>query len=110
MVALTEPLLSVSGLRLSLPSERGRAVPVDGVSFSLQRGECVGLVGESGCGKTLTALSLLGLTRSLPGAQLTGRAELAEAGDLVKLPEGQLAAIRGRRLAMVFQDPLSALN
>src|SRR5437764_14797750 len=67
-------LLDVRGLRLSLPGDGGRrAVPVDGVSFTLRRGECVGLVGESGCGKSLTALSLLGLTRSLPGAKVEGQ-------------------------------------
>jgi oligopeptide/dipeptide ABC transporter ATP-binding protein len=104
--------LTVAGLRLSLPGEgaRQRINPVDGVSFNLERGECVGLVGESGCGKSLTALSLLGLTRSLPGAKLEGSIALADSGNLLALPERDFVQLRGRRVAMVFQDPLSTLN
>jgi len=107
-------LLAVADLKLSLPGETGRLAPVDGVSFHLEAGECVGLVGESGCGKSLTALSLLGLTSDLPGARLSGRADWAFADgrriDLLKLGERDLTGIRGRQIAMVFQDPLSALN
>jgi oligopeptide/dipeptide ABC transporter ATP-binding protein len=101
-----QPLLAVESLTLRLP---GGAAPVDGVSFTLQRGECVGLVGESGCGKSLTSMSIMGLTRSLPGARLGGSVRLA-ATDLLALPEAQFARLRGRRLAMIFQDPLSSLN
>jgi oligopeptide/dipeptide ABC transporter ATP-binding protein len=104
------PLLDVAGLSLQLP---GGAVPVDGVSFSLQPGECVGLVGESGCGKSLTSLSLLGLTRGLPGARLSGSVRLGGAADkidVLQLSDARLSRLRGRRMAMVFQDPLSSLN
>jgi oligopeptide/dipeptide ABC transporter ATP-binding protein len=107
----SDPLLTVDELRLSLPGEdhRQRIHPVDGVSFTLARGECVGLVGESGCGKSLTALSLLGLTRNLPGAKLEGSMQLSGV-DLLGIPERDIARLRGRRIAMVFQDPLSTLN
>lgn len=107
-------LLDVSELRLTLPGSGGRIAPVDGVSFSIGSGECVGLVGESGCGKSLSALTLLGLTRSLPGAQITGTACWTAEGqprlDLLKLPERTLTRIRGGQVAMVFQDPQSSLN
>jgi len=108
------PLLTVEDLRLTLPGEGGPIAPVDGVSFSIEPGECIGLVGESGCGKSLTALSLLGLARQLPGARLSGRALFAPPGhpprDLLALGEGELRRIRGSQIAMVFQDPLSSLN
>lgn len=107
-------LLTISDLRLELPGENGPIRPVDGVSYHIDVGECVGLVGESGCGKSLSALTLLGLTRELPGARITGRAELtpldAPAVDLLRLSERELTRVRGNELAMVFQDPLSALN
>ena len=107
-------LLTVANLRLSLPGDNGRIAPVDGVDFSLEAGECVGLVGESGCGKSLTALTLLGLTRSLPGARVEGGATWLRARgtdcDLLALNEQELTRVRGGEIAMVFQDPLSALN
>lgn len=89
--------------------------PVDGVSFDLEPGECVGLVGESGCGKSLTALTLLGLSRRLPRSRASGQAWWAPGGgkppvDLLGLSEGALQSIRGAQIAMVFQDPLSSLN
>ncbi|MCC7479401.1 ABC transporter ATP-binding protein [bacterium] len=116
-----EPLLDVRELRLSLPGGGSvRAAPVDGVSFSMARGECVGLVGESGCGKSLTSMTLMGLTRSLPGARIEGQAlwdgrrpaGAASAGpiDLLALSERSMLQYRGRSVGMVFQDPLSCLN
>jgi oligopeptide/dipeptide ABC transporter ATP-binding protein len=107
-------LLDVQELTLSLPGVERRIVPVDGVSFSLDTGESVGLVGESGCGKSLSALTLLGLTRGLPGAQISGNAQWtptkASVRDLLKLSEPALTKVRGGQIAMVFQDPLSSLN
>jgi oligopeptide/dipeptide ABC transporter ATP-binding protein len=107
-------LLTVSELKLSIGRSGNRANPVDGVSFSIAPGECVGLVGESGCGKSLTALSLTGLSRSLPGARIRGSARWSPAGEpareLTTLPERQLRKIRGGGIGMVFQDPLSSLN
>ena len=108
------PLLTVRDLALELPGSGGRIRPVDGVGFELEPGECVGLVGESGCGKSLTALTLLGLTRELPGARVSGEAlwhgENGKARDLVKLNENELLKVRGGEIGLVFQDPLSALN
>lgn len=107
-------LLTVAGLTLSLPGEEGRIAPVDGVDFYLDVGECVGLVGESGCGKSLTALTLLGLTRGLPGARIGGSAQWTppqgKGRQLLGLSEQELTRVRGGQIAMVFQDPLSALN
>ncbi len=108
------PLLTVRDLSLQLPGTGGALRPVDGVEFELQPGECVGLVGESGCGKSLTALTLLGLTRELPGARIGGAALWHAAGgparDLLRLSEHELLKVRGGEIGLVFQDPLSALN
>ncbi len=103
----TPPLLAVQDLRIVLPTARGPAVAVRDLSFTLARGDTLGLVGESGCGKSLTALALMGL---LPeGAQVTGSIRL-QGRELVGLPEREMAALRGDRLAMVFQEPMTALN
>ncbi len=101
------PLLEVNRLRIVLPTARGPAVAVRDLSFTLARGDTLGLVGESGCGKSLTALALMGL---LPeGAEVTGSIRL-QGRELVGLPERQMAALRGDRIAMVFQEPMTALN
>jgi peptide/nickel transport system ATP-binding protein len=98
------PLLAVQGLHVALPN--GLAALRD-VSFTLARGETLGLIGESGCGKSLTALALMGL---LPdGATACGSVSLAGT-ELLRLPESQWCRLRGPRMAMVFQEPLSALN
>jgi oligopeptide/dipeptide ABC transporter ATP-binding protein len=114
------PLLTACELRLTLPGHRsvanpaGVLRPVDGVSFAIDAGESVALVGESGSGKSLTASSIIGLTRALPGAKLTGELRWSPATgravDLVRASERELAAIRGSQIGMVFQDPLSCLN
>jgi peptide/nickel transport system ATP-binding protein len=101
------PLLSVEGLDVSLPTPRGPAHVVRGVSFALERCDRLGIVGESGCGKTMTALALIGL---LPeGARVGGRI-LLHGRDLLALPEAELCRLRGDRIAMVFQEPMTALN
>ena len=104
------PVLEVRDLRIAFPTRTGDpARPVDGVSFTLQRGETLALVGESGCGKTLTSLALLRLVpapgRIEPGSRLT-----FEGRDIMALDPRELRAIRGRHIAMVFQDPMSSLN
>ena len=101
------PLLEVSNLCIQLQTPQGRAQAVRDVSFTLERGATLGLIGESGCGKSLTALALMGL---LPEhAQLDGSIRL-DGKELLDLNERQLCALRGNRMAMVFQEPMSALN
>jgi peptide/nickel transport system ATP-binding protein len=100
-------LLSVRDLRVTLPTARGPARALRGVSFALARGQTLGLIGESGCGKSLTALALMGL---LPdGARVEG--ELSFDGqDLLALDDAAWCRLRGARLGMVFQEPMTALN
>ncbi|MFJ4475844.1 dipeptide ABC transporter ATP-binding protein [Streptomyces xanthochromogenes] len=106
---MTAPaVLEVKDLRVSYGDASGRAMPVvRGVGFTLRRGEVLGLVGESGAGKTATALALLGLLP--PGARAGGSARLLGT-ELIGLPVRELARLRGRHIAMVFQDPLAAFN
>ncbi|MBK6716394.1 MAG: ABC transporter ATP-binding protein [Burkholderiales bacterium] len=105
--AAQKPLLEVHDLRVRLRSHRGAVEALRGLDFSLARGETLGLIGESGCGKSLTALALMGL---LPeGAQVSGSMRF-EGRELVGLPERDWCALRGDRVAMVFQEPMTALN
>jgi peptide/nickel transport system ATP-binding protein len=101
-------LLEVEGLRTWFDVPQGRVRAVDGVDFEIRRGECFALVGESGCGKSMTALSVL---RLLPeaGRIADGVARL-EGKDLFALPEAAMRAVRGRRIAMIFQEPATSLN
>ncbi|MGH6691939.1 MAG: oligopeptide/dipeptide ABC transporter ATP-binding protein, partial [Gammaproteobacteria bacterium] len=101
-------LLSVRGLRTELTAEDGVVRAVDGVSFDVRRGETFALVGESGCGKSMTALSIM---RLLPdaGAIVGGSVEL-DGQDLLQLPESEMRNVRGRRAAMIFQEPALSLN
>ena len=101
-------LLSVEKLRTEFHTKSGVVRAVKDVSFSIRRGEVVGIVGESGCGKSVTALSILGLIRP-PGEIVSGRV-LFEGQDLVGAPNRTLRRIRGKEIAMIFQNPLSALN
>ena len=100
-------LLEVDQLRVVLRTQRGPAEALRGVSFALDRGDALGLIGESGCGKSITALALMGL---LPeGAQVSGSIRL-DGRELIGLPESDWCRLRGNRLAMVFQEPMTALN
>ncbi len=103
------PLLTVTDLRTSFHTRNGIYRAVDGVSFQLERGETLGIVGESGSGKSVTAYSLMGL---LP--QPTGRVEsgtaLFDGIDLLRCRPAQARSIRGRRISMIFQDPMTSLN
>ncbi|MEB2336568.1 MAG: ATP-binding cassette domain-containing protein, partial [Burkholderiales bacterium] len=102
-----EPLLRVRDLRVTLRTPRGPADALRGVSFALHRGETVGLIGESGSGKSLTGLALIGL---LPEeAQVAGSMRFA-GRELVGLAEPEWCRLRGDRIAMVFQEPMTALN
>ena len=103
-----DPLLRVEGLRVAFDTPRGRALAVDGVDFVLGRGETLCIVGESGCGKSVTALSIMGLVPS-PPATVSGRIAF-EGRDLVGLSRRALADLRGDRLAMIFQEPMTSLN
>ena len=100
-------LLTVTDLRVTLQTSRGPADALRGISFSMARGDTVGLIGESGCGKSITALALMGL---LPeGAQVSGSIRLA-GQELTTLDEAALCALRGAKMGMVFQEPMTALN
>ena len=101
------PLLAVDDLRVTLTTPRGPADALRGIAFELQRGQTLGLIGESGCGKSITALALMGLlpesARAAGSIRLDGR-------ELLGLPEDDWCRLRGNRLAMVFQEPMTALN
>ena len=100
-------LLDVHDLRVGLNTSRGLADALRGISFSIRRGETVGLIGESGCGKSMTALALMGL---LPlGARVSGSIRF-DSQELVGADEGALCALRGNRIGMIFQEPMTALN
>ncbi|MFH9351395.1 dipeptide ABC transporter ATP-binding protein [Kitasatospora sp. NPDC017646] len=105
--AVETPLLAVRDLRVDFAGPHGPVPAVRGVDLTLHRGETLGIVGESGSGKSVTALSVLGL---LPGTARVGGSVRLDGRELVGLPGKELAAIRGRRVAMVFQDPLSAFT
>jgi peptide/nickel transport system ATP-binding protein len=108
MSAAHEHLLDVEDLRVSFRTEDEVVQAVDGVSFHVDEGEVLAIVGESGCGKSVTGMTLMGLTRS-PNASFGGRAEFAGL-ELVSASDEQLREIRGADIAMVFQDPMTALN
>src|SRR5687768_5467674 len=102
--------LDVDNLRISFPDGGGgRVYPVDGVSFTLERGKTLALVGESGCGKSLTSLALLRLVPT-PGRIEEGSRILLGDTDVLGLKGESLRRIRGRRIGMVFQDPMTSLN
>ncbi len=100
-------LLEVDGLSVEITTPEGAARVLDGVGFALERGQSLGIVGESGCGKSMTALAVMGL---LPeAARASGHVRLG-GEDLLAMDEAALCAVRGRRVAMVFQEPMTALN
>ena len=106
---MSEKILEVKNLQVHFDTDAGRVQAVDRVGFTLERGETLGLVGESGCGKSVTNLALLGLIPSPPGKISAGEA-LFEGKNLLAMSISELSHIRGNRIAMIFQDPRSAMN
>ena len=101
------PLIDIRDLTIRLQTQRGPALAVQGVSFQIERGQALGLIGESGCGKSITAMALMGL---LPeSAQASGSVRFQDQ-ELLTLSERQWRSLRGNRIAMVFQEPMTALN
>jgi oligopeptide/dipeptide ABC transporter ATP-binding protein len=101
-------LLEVDNLKTYFKSRRGDVRAVDGVSFSVERGKTVGIVGESGCGKSVTALSIMGLLAT--NARIVEGAIRFDGRDLIALSDRELEDVRGRQIAMIFQDPMTSLN
>ncbi len=105
---MSTPLLEVKDLRVEFPTRRGTLLALDGVSFDIAPGEVLGVVGESGAGKSLTGAAIIGLLE--PPGRIAG-GEIRLAGQRIdNLPHEQMRALRGRRIGAIFQDPLTSLN
>ena len=102
------PVLEVKDLRVEFPTRRGTLVAVDGVSFRIGEGEVLGVVGESGAGKSLTGAAVIGLLE--PPGRIAGGEVILDGERIDRLPYERLRLLRGKRIAMVFQDPLTSLN
>src|SRR5215217_2427228 len=109
MAESTEPLLEVNNLSVAFDTSRGDVQPVRDVSFAIYPGQTVALVGESGCGKSVTAMSVLRLIPSPPGKVLGGRV-MFDGRDLLRLSEREMRSVRGGQIAMIFQEPMTSLN
>ena len=101
-------LLSVENLQVQFQTKKGINTAVDGVSFSVEKGRILGIVGESGCGKSVTSMSILQLLGS--NARISGGSIKLDGKELIGLPEKEMCRIRGNDIAMIFQDPMTALN
>ena len=108
-VASTEPVLDVNALKTYFFTRSGAVKAVDGVSFALARGETLAIVGESGCGKSVTALSLMRLIPDPPGRIVGGSISL-DGVDVLSLNDDEMRAMRGRDISMIFQEPMTSLN
>jgi peptide/nickel transport system ATP-binding protein len=106
---VSEALLDIRGLKTHFATDDGMVQAVDGVDLAIGRGETVGVVGESGCGKTVTAMSILKLLPMPPGRIVAGQI-LWQGRDLVPLPADEMNAIRSKEIAIVFQEPMTSLN
>ena len=104
-----EPMLSVEHLAVSFATEQGRLRAVEDVGLQLHRGRTLGLVGESGCGKSVTALALMRLLPR-PAARIEAGTVWLEGTDILRLPAEAMCRVRGNRIAMIFQEPMTALN
>src|SRR6478736_6065089 len=106
---MPDPLLQVKDLNVAFDTERGQIRPVRDVSFSIYPGQTVALVGESGCGKSVTSLSILRLIPQPPGKFLGGQV-LLHGKNLLDLSEKEMRSVRGNQIAMIFQEPMTSLN
>ena len=102
-------LLEIEGLKTQFFTSAGTVRAVDGVDYTVEEGETVAVVGESGCGKSVTALSIMRLVADPPGKIVEGQIRF-KGSDLVALPEEEMRQIRGRDIGMVFQEPMTSLN
>ena len=102
-------LLKIKGLETTFFTDDGQIPAVDNIDFSVHEGEILGIVGESGCGKSVTSLSIMGLVPSPPG-KITGGQILLEGKDLAKLSDKEMRSVRGKDVAMIFQEPMTSLN
>lgn len=103
------PLLDVRDLKIEFKTETGSFMAMGGVSFTVNRGRTLGIVGESGCGKSVTSLGIMGLIPTPPGRYVGGEV-LFEGRDLLRMPKPERRALRGGRMGMVFQEPMTSLN
>ena len=106
---MAENILEVHDLEIRYVTDEETVQAVNDITFSLERGESIGLVGETGAGKTTTALGIMGLVPDPPGEIVKGSI-LFEGEDLLKLSEKQMRRIRGGKISMIFQDPMTSLN
>jgi len=109
MNSMKDALLDVKGLKTHFFTSYGTVKAIDGIDFHINKGETVGLVGESGCGKSVTGLSIMRLVSDPPGKIIEGQI-LYEGSDLLKLSENEIRKIRGSKIAISFQDPMTYLN
>ena len=103
------PLLEIKDLATHFFTQEGVVKAVDGISYSIDEGEVLGVVGESGCGKSVTALSIMRLVADPPGRTVRGEV-IFEGEDLLKLDDAEMRNIRGNKISMVFQEPMTSLN
>ncbi len=111
---MTYPLLEIADLSVDFKTASGNTSALQNISFKINKGETVAIVGESGSGKTVTSLSILQLLQSPPAEYVSGKILFSENGstnvDLLGLPEKELRQIRGNKISMIFQEPMTSLN